>query len=301
MSAAAEQDGNWGRWGEDDERGALNLLSPEIVLNAAQVCRTGRVYQLGLPLQREGMPNYAYRGIPQRLTLTNHTDEARLAAFGATSGVGANEDLLVFASHAVTHMDALSHVYADGCMYNGHPYDAMTSYDGASKCGIEKAGGFATRGVLVDLAGAQGVDWLEAGHVVTRQELVDALRQQRVNLQPGDAVLLRTGWLDWYFNTGASSLDSPQPGIGHEAAVFLAEQDVVAIGADNSAVEAMPFDNGEFMTAHIELLTRRGVYLLEHLDLSGLVADRCYEFMFVAGPLRITGATASPVNPVAIG
>lgn len=132
--------GNWNRWGEDDERGALNLLSPAVVLEALGACRTGRVYQLGLPVQREGMPNYSYRGAPQRLTLTNQTDEARLAAYGGTPGTGANEDLLIIATHAATHIDAFSHVYDDGALYNGHPHDGMTSYDGAARCGIEKAG-----------------------------------------------------------------------------------------------------------------------------------------------------------------
>jgi kynurenine formamidase len=293
--------GNWNRWGEDDERGALNLLSPAVVLEALGACRTGRVYQLGLPVQREGMPNYSYRGAPQRLTLTNQTDEARLAAYGGTPGTGANEDVLIIATHAATHIDAFSHVYDDGALYNGHPHDGMTSYDGAARCGIEKAGAFATRGVLLDVAAYHGTDCLEPGYVITAQDLTDALAAQSLEIRAGDVVLIRTGWLEWFFASGAADVNVPQPGIGHEAAVFLADHDVVAVGADNAAIEAMPFDRGVFMTAHVELLVRRGIHLIEHLNLVELVADRCYEFLLVVAALPITGATASPVNPVAIG
>jgi kynurenine formamidase len=186
-------------------------------------------------------------------------------------------------------------------MYNGHPAAGMSSYDGAAHCGIEHAGAFAARGVLLDLCRSSGVDCLEPGYVITPEDLRRALGQQDTNLRPGDAVLLRTGWLEWYFSSGAASVEVPQPGIGRDAAVFLADHDVAVIGADNSAVEAMPFDRGEFLIAHVELLTRRGIYLIEHLDLAAMAAERCLEFLFMAAPLRITGATASPVNPIAIG
>ena len=106
-ATATSRIGNWGRWGDDDERGALNLLTPEVVLRAAQACRTGKVYNLGLPVQRAGVPVFDYRGAPQRLTLTSQTDEANFAVYGAPSGLGANEDVLVIAAHNGTHMDAL--------------------------------------------------------------------------------------------------------------------------------------------------------------------------------------------------
>jgi kynurenine formamidase len=92
-----------------------------------------------------------------------------------------------------------------------------------------------------------------------------------------------------------------QPGIGLDVARTVADADPIVVGADNTAVEAQPFDRGAFLGAHVELLVRRGVYLLEHVKLDELAADRCYEFLFVVSPLRITGASASPVSPVAIG
>src|SRR5688572_1327088 len=112
-----------GRWGEQDERGALNLLTPEVVLEATRACTTGRVYPLGRPIVSGGA-SMAYRPAPQRLTLTNHADDM-LSAMAGGASIGANEDVLVLPSHSGTHMDALSHVFADGQMYNGFAADTF--------------------------------------------------------------------------------------------------------------------------------------------------------------------------------
>lgn len=291
---------NWGRWGQQDERGALNLLTPEVVMAAIQSVKTGRIYTLGLPIQRTGVPNVDYRGIPQRLTMINHADEEMFGPFGGTPGTGINEDVLMMASHTVTHMDALCHIYHDGAIYNGFGNDEMKSYTGAVRCGIEKSGGIVTRGVLVDVAAHKGVDWLEAGYVITLEDFTGALERQGTQLRPGDAVLVRTGWVEWFFANGAE-MSLEQPGIGLDVARYLADQDPVVIGADNSAVEAQPFDRDEFLGAHVELLVRRGIHLIEHLKLAELSADGRYEFLFTVGPLLVTGATASPVTPIAVG
>jgi kynurenine formamidase len=291
---------NWGRWGDEDERGAANLLTPETVLASLSACRTGKVYQLGLPIQRAGVPNVEYRGIPQRLTLVNQGDEKMYESYGGQPGVGTNEDVLVMASHTVTHMDALCHIYRDGAIYNGFPHDGMLAYSGAARCGIEKAGPIVTRGVLVDVAGHQGVDWLEPGHVITLEELTAALEAQGSEIQAGDAVLVRTGWIDWFFANGAE-MSLVQPGIGLDVAAYLGDRDVVVVASDNSAVEAQPFDRGAFLGAHVELLAGRGIHLVEHLALKELAEDRCYACLFCVSPLLITGATASPVSPFAIG
>lgn len=288
---------SWGRWGADDERGALNLLTPERVQGALRAAREGRVLALGLPIQRHG-PHLDYRGAPLRLTLLNHSDEAMLAAYGADRGTGSNEDVLVLPSHTGTHMDALAHVYADGAIYNGFPHDGMAAYGGAARCGIEHVGPVVARGVLIDVARHLGVDALAPGHVIARAELEGAIAAQGVELRPGDAVLVRTGWVERFLASGEMTLE--QPGLGLEAALALAEADVALVGADNSAVEAMPFDGGEFMTVHVALLVRRGIYLVEHLKLDELAATGAREFLFAVSPLPVVGATASPVSPFAI-
>ncbi|GAB2825810.1 cyclase family protein [Streptomyces chlorus] len=290
---------NWGRWGDSDERGTLNLLTPELVLAALRLPKTGKTYSLSIPIQRSGVPNLEYRGTPQRLTLTNHDDEAMARANGGAPGVGANEDQLILPSHTSTHLDALCHAYADDKIYNGYPADQMTPYSGAAKCSIDKVGGIVGRGVLVDVAASKGVDRLEPGYVITPADLQEALDQQEVALQPGDLVLIRTGWLEAFM---AGRVDiMPQPGIGLEAAAFLAEKDPAIIGSDNSAIESIPFDQHVYLGGHIILLVEHGIHLLENMNLAELAADRCFDFLLSIGALKITGATASPVTPVAIG
>jgi kynurenine formamidase len=296
----ADAGNNWGRWGAEDERGSLNLLDAATTLAAVTIPTTGKLYQLGLPIQRTGIPLVDYRGAPQRLSMVSHSDEHMYEPYGGTPGVGCHEDVLVLASHTSTHMDALCHVYENDKTYNGFGNEAMETFAGATRCGIEKAGPIVARGVLIDVAKSKGVPWLEPGYVITVQDLQDALVNQGSELRGGDAALIRTGWVDWFFANGeAMSLE--QPGIGLDAAAFLAGMDVVAVCSDNTAVEAQPFDQGQFLGAHVELLVRHGIYLIEHLNLSELSEDDCREFLFCVSPLRITGATASPVNPFAIG
>jgi kynurenine formamidase len=289
--------GNWGRWGEDDERGALNLLDQDTVLAATRACRTGRVYQLGKPVQREGVPAFPFRGVPQRLSLLNHTDRAKLTELGAPSNVGFSEDMVSYATHSSTHIDALCHVDYEGSIYNGHPATGMTSYEGAAKCGIEKSGGFAARGVLVDVATWRGVDCLPV-EPISLEDFLAVLDAQGTEVRPGDVVLVRTGWMEEFFSKGASMSD--QPGIGIDVTRWLAKKDVVAVAADNSSVEVTPWD-GDFLVSHIELLVRHGIYLIENVWLADLARDRCHEFLFFVSPLIFPGATGSPVNPIAIG
>ncbi len=302
-TTAATKTGNWGRWGDGDERGALNLLTPEVVLRATQACRTGKVYNLGLPVQRSGVPVFDYRGAPQRLTLTSQTDEGNFALYGAPSGLGANEDVLVIAAHNGTHMDALCHVYSDGQMYNGYDKDSFQSQNGAGHCGIDKTGGFATRAVLADLAGQAGVECLEPGYKVSGDEIEKCLAAQGVSVQPGDMLLVRTGWLDLFDRVTASGEPVPfaQPGLSLSCVDFVRDNELAAVGADNAAIECIPFDEDRFLAVHIELLVKLGVTLIEHLQLKQMAADKCYSALFVAAPMLVTGGSGSPVNPIAIG
>jgi kynurenine formamidase len=290
------------RWGPEDERGALNLLDPETVLAATRVCRTGTVYNLGLPVQRSGVPVFDYRGAPQRLTLTSQTDAGMYEAYGAPEGLGANEDVLVIPAHNGTHMDALSHVFSDDRMYNGFGSSSFTSNGGAGHCGIEKTGGFAGRAVLLDLPRWQGVDWLEPGYQISGDDLEACRAGQGVEVRRGDVLLVRTGWLDLFGSLGEGEpAPFAQPGLALSSVPFVRDHDLAAVGADNAAIECIPFDDNRFLAVHVELLVNDGVTLLEHLVLSKMAADGCHEALFVAAPLLITGGTGSPVNPIAIG
>lgn len=301
MTAAQTNTGsNWGRWGDDDQRGALNNLKPEHVQRAAGAVRTGRTYSLGLPIQGDGVPLLAHRSKPMRLTSLDVTDGESQASYGASKGTGFHEDVMIFASHTTTHMDALVHVYEDHRSYNGVPSDAMHAGGGATRLGIEHVGGFAARAVLLDMVrhfGATG--WVEPGRIITGDELAAAADAQGTEVGPGDVVLIYTGYLDqWYAQR--PKVEPGQAGIGYDAAEWLAARDVVAVGSDNSAVEAVPFDRGEFLGIHKVLLVHYGIYLLEYVDLRQPAADGVTEGLITIAPLKVTGATGSPLNPVLI-
>lgn len=290
---------NWGRWGADDELGAANLLDETAVMRGLGAARTGQVLSLSLPVQQTGVPQAFYRPPTQRYTSLNQTDTAFLSNLGVPPGAIWNEDILVTNTHAQTHIDALCHVTNNGVMYNGYPGEEFSAMSGAPHLGIENVPPIVTRGVLLDIPRSQGVPGLEPGHVISADEVRSALDLTQVEVEPGDCVLIRTGWLE-AFASGDATMDDPQAGLGSAAAEYLAEQDVVAIGADNTSLEAYPFENGRFHGVHHDLLVGYGIYIMEHLQLAQLAEGGHTTFLFVASPLRITGATGSPINAVAV-
>jgi len=292
--------GNWGRWGDDDQRGALNLITPEAVLAALRAPTRGKIYSLGIPIGRYATPDvHANRPSPERLTLMAGADAPMYQQFGAAPGVGANEDLVFIPSHAGTHMDALCHVYADGVIWNGHAAGSFTPAGGAGRCGVEHTGTIAGRMVMLDVAAHQGVEMLTPGQIITSADLEAARAAQGVEVRSGDILLVRTGWLQKRLAGVPES--GAEAGLGYDAVEFVRDHDVAVVGADNAAIEAFPFDRNTFLGVHIELLVKLGVTLVEHLWLAELSADRCYEGFFSLGALPVTGATGSPVNPVVIG
>jgi kynurenine formamidase len=293
---------NWGRWGADDERGALNLLTPGVVKRAATSIRTGRVYSLGIAIQGRGVSLFDFRGTPMRLTLEDATDAGVYAGFGCQVGTGAHEDVLVMASHTTSHMDALVHVYEDFHHYNGVPHTEMRAMSGAGRLGIEKVEGFAARAVLLDMPLFYGDEagWVDHDRTISAEDLQGAAEREGVEVQAGDVVLIRTGYLQWWWANQPNPQSQGQAGIGQDAARWLAERDVIVVGGDNAAVEVIPFDDNDFLNVHKILLVQHGIYLLEFLDLSAPAGDGAYAGLLLVGPLKVTGATGSPINPIYI-
>jgi kynurenine formamidase len=292
---------NWGRWGADDERGALNLIGPAEVLAATTACRTGRTYPLGLPVQRKGVPVIDFRPAPERYTLFRDTDSSTFKKFGFERPIGVNEDMLVLPTHNGTHMDALAHFASGDTIWNGHPAATFEANRGASRCGVEKLGPVVGRGVLLDVAGHLGVDWLELGAPIDSALLEACRAAAGVQIRPGDVLLVRTGWLEFFASLRrGAAVPYEQPGISLDAVEFVADHDIAVVGADNAAVEVIPFDAGRALGVHEALLHDLGVILFEHLVLAAPAADGCTEGLFVAMPLPVTGASGSPVNPVLI-
>ena len=296
---------NWGRWGEHDQRGALNLITPEAVKAAALRRVTGKVYSLAIQLSKATVPAVHDRPAPERYTLSSVADIGRVPPFFEIGeGVGANEDVLVMPSHIGTHMDALSHVTSASTLYNGFPADSFTPRGGAAKCGIEHTGSFAGPAKLLDVQGhleATTGSGLATGQVIDSALLEACRAEQDTTIEVGDILLVRTGWLEHRNKHLPPEQAWMQAGLGFDSVEFISDHGISVVGSDNSAIEPIPFDRNQFLGVHIELLHQRGITLIEHLWLADLAADGCYDVLLAVGGLLVTGATGSPVNPIAIG
>jgi kynurenine formamidase len=291
---------NWGRWGSSDERGTLNLITPEKVAAAARLIRRGAVFELGIPFDSKGPQVGDDRVNPMRFMSETGADQVFPGGFQYA------DDYVFMALQSASQWDALAHVFYDGHLYNGFSSD-LVGVHGAARCSIDKiANGVVGRGVLLDVARSKGVEWLDAGTVITPDDLDAAARRQDVTIETGDILLIRTGWWKMYLHTGdRRAFMETEPGLGIESARWLREHDVAAVCADNSAVEVMPEEHSsEILGVHMVLIRDMGLTLGELLDFEELAedcaSDGIYEFFFCGAPIKFTGAVGSPTNPLAI-
>jgi kynurenine formamidase len=200
--------------------------------------------------------------------------------------------------HIGTHIDALCHAWYDDALYNGFPGSGTRSTGGATRCGTDKMGPVVGRGVLLDVASVHG-DPLPDGVAIRPRNLEQAAKRAGVNIGKGDIVLIRTGWLEHQGYAENVSFDG-EPGLDVDGALWLAEREIAALGADNFAVEVIPFVHPTVFPVHQRLIRDFGIPLMEGLLLRELATAGCYEFLFVASPLPVVGGTGSPINPIAI-
>src|SRR5712664_1382397 len=280
------------KWGAGDERGAANHMKPATVMRAAQLIKTGEVIELGHVLSSE-MPISSTRqyNVHTKRTFMNPQSNRR----------GSNEELLTSEIGQVgTQFDGFAHQSIEYSHYNCFKTDEISSRTGFTKLGIEKVGTLMTRGVLIDVAALKGVDMLGDTYEITPVDLQQALQRQNVTLQPGDAVLIHTGWGRLFAKDNARFMKSC-PGIGVAAAEWLAKQDPLLVGSDNWPVEVAPNPDKDLsLPVHQIFLVVNGIHILENLKLDELVAKRVYEFAFTMQPLKIYGASGSSVAPAAI-
>ncbi len=253
------------------------------------------VYDLGRPMQN-GMaqsPNHPqFHHCLDRL----HGDRMR------PDGGSAAADLLTTGCHVGTHVDALAHVSHEGQLYGGVDAAKAQAGGGFAVLGINELPPFVGRGVLLDIPGLLGTDACKGGHEITVAELESAAARQESPVQPGDAVLVRSGW--------GAHFDDPQrylgvetgvPGVGEAGARWLADQGADLAGADTLAFECLPAGQGHaLLPAHRVLLVEQGVNIIEAMDLDALAAAGVFEFVFVLSHLNIYGATGAPVRPLAL-
>ncbi len=299
---------NWGKWGPDDQLGAMNFVTPEKIKAASQLVRKGKVFSLALPLDSTGPQTGAFgRTNPLHVMLQDGGDIAA-GAQDHLPTLRFTDDAVYMVLQCATQWDALAHIYHDGKMYNGHGTDAVTS-SGAQKNSITAVRDkMVTRGVLLDMARFEGKRWLDVSEPIHGRDLEACAKHQGVTVEEGDVVIVRTGrigavrerghWGDEYAG-------GPAPGLAISASEFLCDHHVSAIATDTWGIEVLPNETPDvFQPLHIILLVNAGVHIGEMFDTEDLAedcaSDGIYEFLFVAPPLTISGAVGSPINPQAI-
>ena len=298
---------NWGRWGTDDERGTLNYITPEAIVEAARLVKRGAVFSLAIPFNARGPQiNQPRRFNPiHRMMITG--PDCTTGAITFPGGVGFSDDMVIMPLQCATQWDALSHCFEDGRMYNGYDANEVSSR-GAKRNGIDKiANGVVARGVLLDIPRLKGVKWLEPGCAITAGDLDAALAAHRVTVRSGDALLVRTGHMTLCKDRGGwgTYAGGDAPGLSFHTADWIHQRQIAAVATDTWGMEVRPNEiAGSFQPLHQVCIPNMGLTIGEIFFLDDL-ADDCardgvYEFFFVAPPLPITGAVGSPINPLAI-
>ena len=292
-------------WGPKDEIGRLHLMTDDSRAKVLSRVAGGTAYDLSVEYFI-GMPSWQAAGDPHYRMWMTHTPHGTVVDDPLRVDAEMNEHVsysgaaISLYTHMGTHLDALSHFGLNGQIWNGFEATEHLGDRGWKVAGAENIPPIVARGVLIDVAAARGVDMLPAGHRISRDDLVQALKHQQVELQRGDVVLIRTGRMK-VFEDAAAYMDNP-PGIGMSAARFLAEESgAMIVGADNLSLEAFPSEvDGNYVPVHTYLLAQQGLPILEVVNLEELSRDQIFEFAFLGGSLKLRGADGAPVRPIAL-
>jgi kynurenine formamidase len=303
-----EQDGlkvSKSPWGEDDEIGRLNWITPETNKAILEHLGGGHVFDLNVEYFI-GMPSWVAAGDPPYGIWMTHTPQGSIN--DNLSGVGASAhekysycgDSIHMYTHCGTHVDTLNHLGHHGMYWNGWTADKDLGSRIWNKGGLDKYPPIIARGVLLDVAGMHGVDQLEAGYAITPQDLQDTVAKQGVDLRKKDVVLVRTGrmqaWPDF-----DGYLQKP-PGINLPSAKWLCEEaGAMCIAGDSIGLEVMPWDEPDaFLPVHSYMFTTAGAQIIEVVNMEEIAAEKQYEFAFLGFPLKLRGATGAPMPSYAV-
>jgi kynurenine formamidase len=280
------------KYGKEDTNGAANNLAPSIVVEAARLVKTAKTYSLGITL---GPNTPAYGTRTFRIFTFAYPDKP----------VGANnltetDDFVLTSIGIGSQIDGLGHIGINNIYYNGHKQEDFLRPNGLLRFSSDKIPPIVTRGVLLDLVGLKGGN-LAPGTAINRVDIEAAIAKQGAPIRKGDVVLIHTGWLESMAMKDKKRFMETEPGLGKEGAEFLASLGVVAVGADQWAVEVVPAeDPAEVFPVHQTLITKNGVYLLENMNVGPLATDKAYEFLFILGQPKLAGAVQAIINPIAI-
>ena len=297
-TAAVAQDAQgWckSKYGPNDEIGAANHMNPAATLEAAKLIKTGKVYPLGIETNSKS-PAYP----PRTFNLTViQPGQGGGTTLGPTK-TSYNDDIITGWVGTGSQLDGLGHIGVDNMYYNCNHSKDFAAADGLKKLGVEKLPPMVARGIVLDMTAVFGKNPVPGGTPINKKEIDDAAAKQGIAIKKGDVVLLHTGWQPMAA-TDPKTFMATEPGLGKEGAEYLASKEVMAVGADQWALEVLPFEKGVgVFEVHQILLPRNGIFILENMNTAPLVADKAWEFMFVLGHSRITGAVQAIINPVAI-
>lgn len=268
-------------------------MTQQGLLDAVALVTSGKVYDLGLPLD-ERIP----QGNNGAFTPFSFTWRVTPEDSGALDGYQYAAETIIACPHVSTHIDALVHCQAEGRIFGGTLVSEARGDRGFRVHGAETIKPILGRAVLLDIAGLHNTEALADGYDVTVTDLTIAVERAGVCIRQGDVVLVHTGKIREFF-TDAVKFQGGQPGVGVEAAVWLYERGMAALGTDTTGTEPLPFAD-PVRTTHRAMLVERGVHLIENLDLTVPCADGISEGLFVCLPLKITGATGTWVRPVLV-
>lgn len=303
---------NWGRWGADDEIGALNFLTATEVLRGIRAVRQGKVFTLGAPIARPGGdPIYPGRAQPTRTMAMDKGSYINGHAQAFPGGLEYSDDVIFMFLQGATQYDALGHVWFDDQIYNG--YDAKTTIGGLRKCSVERIAehGVVGRGILLDVARYKGVKHLQANEGISLEDLLKTAEMQQSPIEKHDILVIHTGWLQRFYEEGAEAFfpnrQMSEPGLSYspELIRWFHEMEIPSLGTDTVASEQTVHpESGTFIPLHAALLRNLGVVFNE-IDWLADLAEDCakdgqYTFLFVGAPLKVVGGAGSPVNPIVI-
>ncbi len=291
-------------WGPQDELGRLNLMTNQSKLDVLQRIKSGKSFDLSVEYFI-GMPSWQAAGDPHYRMWMTHTPRGNQITDPLKLGAEMNQHVSYSGSafsmyaHMGTHIDALNHFGLNGKIYNGFSADKMLGDRGWTKAGAETIPAIIARGVMLDIAKLKKLKQLSDGYRITREDIIEAAKAHKISLAEGDVVLIRTGRMQNFSDAKAYMKDSP--GLGLSATKYLAEQGAMIIGADNLSLEAFPSElESDYVPVHTYLLAQKGIPIIELVNLESLSQNGVYEFAFIAASLKLKGADAAPIRPIAI-
>ncbi|MFG1923318.1 cyclase family protein [Cryptosporangium sp. NPDC048952] len=293
---------NWGRWGDDDQVGTLNFVTPEKRVAAAKLIRTGKTFDLGMAFDSEGpFKAGGFRNNPIHVMSLLPSDTA-----SSKDGLISADDMIFTGLQSATQWDGLAHVGYGGYFYNGVPAGMVNNFRGAMKNDFPKViDRLISRGVLLDIPRLKGVDRLEDSYAVTEADVLAAEERQGVQVESGDIVLLRTGSYKWFLEGDRARFLGNVAGPSLGLCRWLHDREVAALAVDNYAGESWPSPvEGSTIPFHQVVIRDMGLTLGEMFNLEELAedseADGVYEVFLSATGLKVTGAVGSPLTPIAI-